>query len=296
MEMISRGLQFSANPLRFFNDLPSQTARRMTPEQFNARGESLSAQAGVLDSLHGYFRAHARRLHRCCERFDLFSRPLGEVLEIGPFYGYTPFFLRSQASSYTVMEGDDPAVYALRPLYERQGIALSLVDFFEVFGPARGASHRLVAADSSFDTILCWETMEHFNFNPVKFVRELRRVLKPGGRVCITVPNRTSFQNLFALLTGRGEGHSIGSCFQFEDYESNGKKAFYGFHWREYTPSELRRLFTDAGFKVEACGTFTDFQGHETPGLGRRLARLCATVGTRLLPRFGKNVYLVAVK
>jgi SAM-dependent methyltransferase len=45
--------------------------------------------------------------------------------------------------------------------------------------------------------------MEHFNFNPVKFVREFRRVLKPGGKAYINVPNNASFQNLVSLIFGR---------------------------------------------------------------------------------------------
>ena len=211
----------------------------MTLQQFMAAGEDLSKSAGVLDGLHGYFRSHVTRLHRTCELFELFSTGLGDVLEIGPFFGYTPFLLRQHSSSYTVLEGNDPAVRPLGPLYARHGIALNYVDFFELFGPTRSAPHRLPLADASFDTILCWETMEHFNFNPVKFVRELHRVLKPGGRVCITVPNKASFQRIFALFSGSGEKSEIETYFQVEDYVSDGKKVFYGLHWREYSPPEL---------------------------------------------------------
>ena len=128
------------------------------------------------------------RLHRTCELFGLFSNHLGNVLEIGPFFGYTPFLLRKQSSAYTVLEGNDPVVRPLESIYRQQDITLNYVDFFELFGPTRSAPHQLPLADATYDTILCWETMEHFNFNPVKFVRELHRVLKPGG-VFVIVPN-----------------------------------------------------------------------------------------------------------
>ncbi len=249
----------------------------------------------MLDTLNGYFTTHASRLHQCCKLFNLFS-PLGNVLEIGPFYGYTPFLLRPHSDSYTVMEGDDPAVYPLKPLYEKHDIALSLVDFFESFGPTAGATHRLAMPDVSCDTILCWETMEHFNFNPVKFVRELHRVLKPGGRVCITVPNKASFQNLAALVLGRRDRSLIDAYYTFEDYESNGKKAFYGFHWREYAPPELAHLFARSGFKIQVCKSFVAFQGLETIGLGRKLARSLSRIASTILPRHGTHVCLVAVK
>jgi SAM-dependent methyltransferase len=268
---------------------------RMTFEQFMARGEELSKEAGVQDTLHKYFRSHAARLHRACELFSLFAT-LGDVLEIGPFFGYTPFMLRPHSTSYIVLEGDDPAAYPLDALYQRHSIALTYVDFFELFGPTASATHKLPLPDSSFDTVLCWETMEHLNFNPVKFTRELHRVLKPGGRACLTVPNKASFQSLVALSTGRREKGLIDDFFTFENYQSKGKTAFYGFHWREYSPPELSYLFTRIGFKVQACSSFTAFRDEGPVGMGRKFARSLSQIGTSIFPRYGTNVYLVAIK
>ena len=42
-------------------------------------------------------------------------------------------------------------------------------------------------ADSSFDSVLCNQVLEHV-FNPEDFVSEIARVLKPGGRLLLTVP------------------------------------------------------------------------------------------------------------
>jgi SAM-dependent methyltransferase len=269
---------------------------RMTKEQFISEGEELIRKIQASDGPQGYFRLHASRLHRSCERFGLFGGALGNVLEIGPFYGLTPFLLRKHCATYTVLEGPDPAVRPLEPIYEQSKITLSYSDFFEVFGPTRTAPHTLAFPDHSVDTILCWETMEHFNFNPVKFVRELHRILKPGGRVCITVPNKASFQSVVALVLGRGEKTLIQNFYHFEDYESDGKKAFYGFHWREYSPPELAQLFSQAGFNIRSTGSFTAFQDHGTLGIGRRLARKFSEIGTSIFPRYGTHVYLEAGK
>src|SRR5205807_3264174 len=105
-------------------------------------------------------------------------------------------------------------------------------------------------------------------------------------------PNKASFQSVAALLLGRGEHSLIQNFYHFEDYESDGKKAFYGFHWREYSPPELTQLFSQAGFKVQASGSFTAFQDNGTLGLSRRLARKLSQMGTSILPRYGTHVYL----
>jgi len=82
----------------------------------------------------------------------------------------------------------------------------------------------------------------------------------------------------------------------FEDYVSQGKKAFYGFHWREYSAPELRRLFDRAGFQVRRCSTFIAFQTPTKPSLMRRAVRAANALACRLLPRYGTHVYLEAEK
>lgn len=41
--------------------------------------------------------------------------------------------------------------------------------------------------DASYDAVLCNQVLEHV-FNPEEFLAEIRRVLKPGGRLLLTVP------------------------------------------------------------------------------------------------------------
>lgn len=268
----------------------------MSLDEFIEAGVALSREAKVLDGIHAYFMQHCARVYRCCRRFKLLETNLGDVLEIGPFFSYTPFVLQRQASSYSVLEGDDPAAYPLKPLYAQRKIALQFVDLFEMFGPTHTASHALPFADASFDTFLCWGTMEHFNFNPVKFIREVYRVLKPGGNAYINVPNRASFQNLFTLIFGRFEQKYVDTYFEYEDYSSNGKKAFYGFHWREYSGPELARLFSRAGFAIQSCELFVAFQDCEKPSAARKLFRQGARLLAGVLPRYGTDVCLIAQK
>lgn len=46
---------------------------------------------------------------------------------------------------------------------------------------------RFPLDDASFDVILCNQVLEHV-FNPDEFLQEIARVLKPGGKLLLTVP------------------------------------------------------------------------------------------------------------
>jgi SAM-dependent methyltransferase len=58
----------------------------------------------------------------------------------------------------------------------------------DVANPAaelEGTVEDIPAADGSFDLVLCTQTLEHAN-DPGRAVRELRRVVAPGGRVLVS--------------------------------------------------------------------------------------------------------------
>jgi 2-polyprenyl-3-methyl-5-hydroxy-6-metoxy-1,4-benzoquinol methylase len=47
-------------------------------------------------------------------------------------------------------------------------------------------------ADSCYDVVTMWHVLEHV-FNPPERIREIQRILKPGGFAIIAVPNRSSW-------------------------------------------------------------------------------------------------------
>ena len=88
--------------------------------------------------------------------------------------------------------------------------------------------------DNTFGTIICIETLEHMP-DPIASLSEFRRVLKPLGRIVITVPNK------------------LNPYFRLQDYIYKlFNKKLEPVH-RSYTKSELRNLVVKAGFSVEKC-------------------------------------------
>lgn len=58
---------------------------------------------------------------------------------------------------------------------------------------------ELPFADNFFDAAMCIETIEHLE-NPWQYLREIHRVLKPGGEIIISTPNITNIFSRFKYL------------------------------------------------------------------------------------------------
>ena len=97
--------------------------------------------------------------------------------------------------------------------------------------------------DGWFATVLCCELLEHLARDPMHMMVEINRVLRPGGHLLLTTPNIASLRSIAAILQGYHPG-------LFTHYVHPDKAATEPRHYREYTPTEIRRLLEDAGFTV----------------------------------------------
>jgi SAM-dependent methyltransferase len=120
---------------------------------------------GPLGWLVNPFYFARRELHRALVR--LLPRLQGEILDVG--CGTKPYRSLVQATRYVGLDYDTPAL--------REA---AIADLFYDGG-------RFPLADGSFDGALCTQVLEHV-FNPEEFLRELCRVLRPGGVLVLTVP------------------------------------------------------------------------------------------------------------
>jgi SAM-dependent methyltransferase len=90
-------------------------------------------------------------------------------------------------------------------------------------------------ANGSYDVAILGEVLEHC-FNPVEVLAEVRRALKPGGRVVITVPNSTLWIARLQFLFGR---------FRYQKY------GIWDFgHIRWFTYKYLKEVLVSAGLEL----------------------------------------------
>ncbi|SEH87302.1 Methyltransferase domain-containing protein [Mycolicibacterium rutilum] len=158
-----------------------------------------------------------------------------DVLEAGCGEGYGADLIADVARRVVGLDYDESAVAHVRARYPRVEMRY-------------GNLAELPLADGEVDVVVNFQVIEHL-WDQGQFVRECLRVLRPGGTLLMSTPNRITFS------PGR-------------DTPIN------PFHTRELNAAELTELLTDAGFSVEAVlGVFH----------GSRLAELDARHGGSII-------------
>jgi SAM-dependent methyltransferase len=155
-----------------------------------------------------WFRRHEvvyrRLVARCAGR---------DVLEAGCGEGYGADLIADVASSVIGLDYDEPTVAHVRARYPRVDVR-------------HGNLASLPLPDDSVDVVVNFQVIEHLWDQP-QFVAECRRVLRPGGLLLMSTPNRITFS------PGR-------------DTPVN------PFHTRELNARELTELLVDGGFAVDS--------------------------------------------
>lgn len=104
----------------------------------------------------------------------------------------------------------------------------------------------LTFPDASFDAVLCIEVLEHVG-DPVAAVREMRRVLRPGGRLFLTVPF------LYGYHGKGGRTHSHDSYPDFWRFTHEGLR----FLLREFSSIEVISLVGPLETRLLHLGLFS---------------------------------------
>lgn len=108
---------------------------------------------------------------------------------------------------------------------------------------------KLPFKTASFDKIVMSEVAEHLP-NDVKGLKEVYRVLKPGGVLCLTVPN-ANYPLLWDPVNWILE-HTTG-----KHVKSGFWAGIWNQHIRLYKPEQISKSLTKAGFKVEKIKSLT---------------------------------------
>jgi SAM-dependent methyltransferase len=116
----------------------------------------------------------------------------------------------------------------------------------------QGAAEKLPFGDGSFDLVTALDVVEHLD-DDVAVLREMLRVLRPGGQLLVTVP---AYRFLW------------------------GDQDVVNMHKRRYVAAEVRERLTAAGFQVRRLSYINAFLFPPIAGI-----RLLRSLQNRLRPR-----------
>jgi SAM-dependent methyltransferase len=201
--------------------------------------------------------------------------PQTRVLDVGcgTARSYAPELAR-RASSYTGVDVSATAVEAARAA----GLDTRVID----------DAAALPVPDGSFDQVVCIEVLEHL-FAPDRAAAEIRRVLRPGGRLVASAPN-VAYWRLRAMLA-TGTWNPLGD-------ELSAEQPWRDPHIRFFTPATMERMLRLAGFAEVRVGA------HGGRGLDHLTTRPTAHGQGRLYrlaerrwpSLFGLTIHAVAVR
>jgi ubiquinone/menaquinone biosynthesis C-methylase UbiE len=212
--------------------------------------------------------------HRLLQTHLSPSRDLEEkrVLEIGCGRGGFACWLSTQSARPEEIVAIDFAAAAIRKGQE-YAAELGASNITWQVGDIQSIPHP----EASFDTVFSSETIEHVP-SPRRAIKELARVLKPGGRLLLTTPNYFGTMGLYRFymrVTGRRfteEGQPINNFMMLP---------------------LTRAWIAGAGLRVTAV----DAVGHYLPFPGRPPIELSFLNNPRALMRwFGLHSLIVAEK
>jgi SAM-dependent methyltransferase len=138
---------------------------------------------------------------------------------------------------------------------------------------------------TQFDAVVFSEVIEHLAGSPLPALREMARVLRPGGRLVITTPNQHYIKSRMRTLVDILLGRPFEPFHEFtRSMQLQGPQRYYN-HSRLYTMPELRWLVEQSGLMptLTRYGDAWEQVGIEPGRLLRHPLRVAAKSGLWLL-------------
>jgi SAM-dependent methyltransferase len=139
--------------------------------------------------------------------------------------------------------------------------------------------------DASFDAVLMTEVFEHLRDYPVRSLAEVRRILRPNGRLYFTTPNAAYLMNRLRLLAGRTVHTPLSDWIYGVPHAR---------HAREYTFEEIDQLMRHACLTVISQHSRHFHLDSGRQYIAARAAKSALAGIARIRPTFGPMIVLVA--
>lgn len=158
----------------------------------------LKKKYGLSDSKANHMVNHSKQIMNM-ERKYLDIHPDEKVLEIGSGAGKVVLLLSQKGVGVNLVVSDI-AVKELKGLRKCYNLARE----HELMGYVGLLANRLPFRANSFDVIVIMDVVEHFYHGEfVELLKELRKILKPSGRLYVQTPNGLRYAGKLCKMNDR---------------------------------------------------------------------------------------------
>lgn len=211
--------------------LPHETASPLSAEE-------------IADELAQYEKQH---INRFIYTFGLLKGLKGKCLELGAYPYITTLMIEQftdlqleLADYFYSYDNKEPMIHEGTFIESHTGSKTHIKFTSQNFNIEKD---KFPFEDSRFEVVLFCELLEHLTTDPMAAMVEIKRILKPGGRIIISTPNVNSLGNVARMISGEN------IYYRYTGYGP------YGRHNREYNISEIYELLRACGFTVETIFT-----------------------------------------
>jgi len=165
----------------------------------------------------------------------------GFILDVGCGTGWIDLVAKKQGFNVIAADLSADSLEMCRILQTAEGVVFPLFKANLIHMPFRNLT---------FDSIICCDVLEHIN-DPHKGLKELNRILKLSGRLCLTIPNKygvnTFLHDYFMDSLIRP---ALVKLKLRKDLYSSVDQKLQKYHSHQFSPYNIKTMLVRSGFQV----------------------------------------------
>lgn len=160
------------------------------------------------------------------------------ILDIGVGFGVYTNYLLKMSPNYIGIDVNRDSLNKTRNTHDQK------IDCIQM------SAENIGFEENSFDNIVMIEVLEHLP-DPKKSFKEINRILKPGGRIIFTAPNKLFPMETHGMRIGSRNISSHGFGIPFLPYLPKILRKYMA-NAKVFSPSEISKNLESSGFQIES--------------------------------------------
>jgi len=227
-----------------------------------------------LRDMDEYFQGSSYRFAMLIAKLNEYTAKGAKVIDAGAGHGVLALALKS--AGYNAYASD---IHKGLAVFEAESIP-----YFQWHLEGESAPFE----DDTFDAVILSQTIEHFTYSPLHPLKEIVRIVRPGGIIIVDAPNISCFRNISRLIRGK----SIHWDFQ-KHYLEQKPELFEGIpyfdrHNHEYAREDLQAIGNYFGLATEEVTYYSSYNRQK-----RGFAAILISKIRDSIKRWRKGIYAV---